>query len=65
MLMIKDKTPEIFYGLGGGNSGLEDNLVKHNMGDITLSEERIKDMMKGGRKEPWREIPEQERVILK
>jgi hypothetical protein len=52
MLMIKDMTPEIFYGLGGGNSGLEDNMVKHNMGDVALSEDRIKNMMKGGRKEP-------------
>lgn len=47
MLMIKDMTPEIFYGMGGGNSGLEENMVEHNRGDIMLTEDRIAALMKG------------------
>ncbi len=32
MLMIKGCTPAIYYGLSGGNTGLEDNLVDNNKG---------------------------------
>lgn len=32
LLMIKGFTPEIFYGIGGGNIGLEENLVDNNKG---------------------------------
>jgi len=37
LLMLKDINPEIFYGLGGGNYGLETNLVKNNKGDVSFS----------------------------
>ncbi len=30
LLLIKGITPEIFYGLGGGNSGMENNLIDNN-----------------------------------
>ena len=51
LLMIKGITPEIFYGLGGGNYGQEENLVIDNKGsrDLSLSmfsdirEEALKD----------------------
>ncbi len=37
LLLIKDITPEIFYGLGGGNYGQEENLVKDNSGNRDLN----------------------------
>lgn len=33
LLMIKDMTPEIYYGYGGGTHGLEENLQNDNRGD--------------------------------
>lgn len=36
LLLVKDMTPEIFYGIGGGNFGLEKNLVDDNKGDVTI-----------------------------
>lgn len=44
MLMMKDITPEIYYGMGGGNSGIEENLVDHNKGDITLDLEKMEEL---------------------
>jgi len=41
MLMLKDMTPEIYYGLGGGNSGLEQNIVDNNRGDVTLDMDKV------------------------
>lgn len=32
ILMLKGFTPEIYYGMGGGNTGLEQNLVDDNIG---------------------------------
>ncbi len=32
LLMVKGITPEIYYGMGGGNIGLEENLVENNKG---------------------------------
>ncbi len=37
MLLLKNMTPEIYYGMGGGNYGIEENLADHNMGDISFS----------------------------
>jgi hypothetical protein len=37
MLLLKNMTPEIFYGMGGGNYGIEENLVDQNMGDVSFS----------------------------
>ena len=44
LLLVKGITPEIFYGLGGGNYGLEKNLVEHNKGNVTLPEEKQQDL---------------------
>ncbi|HSV98204.1 MAG TPA: general secretion pathway protein GspK [Spirochaetota bacterium] len=41
MLMVKGITPEIYYGLGGGNFGLERDLVEHNRGARRLDPEAI------------------------
>ncbi len=37
MLMIHGITPEIYYGLGQGNTGLETKLVDHNRGQVEFS----------------------------
>lgn len=36
MLMVKGFTPEIYYGLGGGNYGMESGLVQDNRGGRVL-----------------------------
>ncbi len=41
MLMVKGITPEFYYGLGGGNFGLERDLVEHNRGARTLDPDAI------------------------
>jgi type II secretory pathway component PulK len=48
LLMLKGMTPEIFYGLGGGNSGIEKNLVPHNEGNISIDAGALADLAKGG-----------------
>ncbi|MCU0822750.1 MAG: type II secretion system protein GspK [Spirochaetes bacterium] len=30
LLLVKGMTPELFYGLGGGNAGMENNLIDNN-----------------------------------
>jgi len=45
--MLKGMTPEIYYGLGGGNSGIEKNLVTHNKGDISIDPARLSKMLSG------------------
>ena len=47
LLMLKGMTPEIFYGLGGGNFGIEENLVTHNNGDLSMDPERLSKMLNG------------------
>jgi len=37
LLLVKGFTPEIFYGLGGGNAGKEHNLVDDNVGRRELN----------------------------
>lgn len=46
-LMLKDITPEIFYGLGGGNFGLEENLVDHNKGILTFDTDKMLEAAEG------------------
>lgn len=46
LLLVKLVTPEIFYGIGGGNSGLEQNLVDDNKGDVTIPLYKLEDMTK-------------------
>ncbi len=36
LLLVKLITPENYYGLGGGNHGLEKNLVEDNKGDVKI-----------------------------
>ncbi len=51
MLMVKDMTPEIYYGLGGGNYGLEKDLTEHNMGNVSLDFDKALENSKGGEAE--------------
>jgi len=47
MLMLKDMTPEIYYGFGGGNfesEKNEQNLVEDNKGDTDLSLDKIEEL---------------------
>lgn len=44
LLMVKMITPEIFYGLGGGNYGLEKNLVEDNKGDVKIPLNKLEEM---------------------
>ncbi|MGV7931226.1 MAG: general secretion pathway protein GspK [Spirochaetota bacterium] len=41
MLMVKGITPEIYYGLGGGNFGMERGLVEDNRGARVLDPEAV------------------------
>ncbi|MBN2160060.1 MAG: general secretion pathway protein GspK [Spirochaetes bacterium] len=44
MLLLKDMTPEIYYGHGGGNTEAEkseDNLVKDNRGNTSLDFDKL------------------------
>ncbi|HOW82165.1 MAG TPA: type II secretion system protein GspK [Spirochaetota bacterium] len=63
LLMVKDITPEIYYGLGGGNYGLEENLVPDNRGTSTLDLERLIELAGGGATAREKsEAPEEESV---
>ena len=44
LLLVKLVTPEIFYGIGGGNYGLEKNLVEDNKGDVTIPLYKMEDL---------------------
>jgi len=44
LLLVKLITPEIFYGIGGGNHGLEKNLVEDNKGDVTIPLYKLEDL---------------------
>lgn len=46
LLLVKGFTPEIYYGLGGGNSGLEKNLVDHNKGDVIIPDYKVEEINK-------------------
>jgi type II secretory pathway component PulK len=64
LLLIKDMTPQIYYGLGGGNFNAEkkeQNLVDNNHGDTSLGLDKLKEIMQvpGGEK-----IPEKKKDIL-
>jgi len=47
LFMLKDFTPEIFYGLGGGNFATETNLVDNNKGDTSLDMDKTEDFIQG------------------
>jgi type II secretory pathway component PulK len=64
LLLLKDMTPEIFYGLGGGNyeaEKREPNLVENNKGNVNLDMDRLVDMVgeKNAKKETVREKNEE------
>jgi type II secretory pathway component PulK len=62
MLMLKNMTPEIYYGLGGGSSGIERNLVDHNKGNINLDFNRLSELIEKSSKGSFIEKKPQERV---
>ena len=39
--LVKGFTPEIVYGFGGGNSGMEKNLVEDNKGNVTIPVDKL------------------------
>jgi type II secretory pathway component PulK len=50
MLLLKDMTPLIFYGKGGGNYEAEQNeqnLVEHNKGNVELDLDKIREIVGG------------------
>ncbi len=50
LLLLKEVTPEIYYGLGGGNyesEKREQNLVDNNMGNVSLDFDKIQEMVGG------------------
>ena len=47
LLLIKGITPELFYGMGGGTYGLEENLVDDNKGKRVLDLKLIEEISKG------------------
>ncbi len=71
LLLIKGITPEIFYGLGGGNFGMERDLVEDNKGSLTFEGGSMKEMSRqiekikkeSGAKETHRIGPEKSRRL--
>jgi len=49
LFLVKLVTPEIYYGLGGGNYGLEKDLVDENKDNIKLSLEAFNSLKDQGR----------------
>ena len=47
VLMMKDITPEIYYGLQTDVGGIEENLVDHNKGDVSLDIEKLLELTGG------------------
>jgi len=44
ILLVKGISPEIYYGIGGGNYGIEKNLVDDNKGDVTIPLYKLEEM---------------------
>lgn len=44
LLLVKLVTPELFYGISGGNHGMEKNLVEDNKGDVTIPLYKLEDL---------------------
>jgi len=44
LLLVKLVTPEVFYGIGGGNYGLEKNLVEDNKGDVKIPLNKMEEL---------------------
>ncbi len=45
IMLVKGISPEIFYGIGGGNYGLEKNLVDDNKGNVTIPFYKIEEII--------------------
>jgi len=58
MMLVRGITPEIYYGLGGGTSGQEDNLVEDNKGNRDISLSMFSDIEAG-------DLPEESKLELK
>lgn len=63
MLMLKDMTPEIFYGMGGGNAGIEENLVDNNYGKVDLDMSKLLELSQSQSKEGLEEYAEKDEEI--
>ena len=63
MLMLKDITPEIYYGMGGGSSGIEENLVDHNKGDITLDLDKLEQLTGSDKTKASPETPDDKSAV--
>jgi type II secretory pathway component PulK len=64
LLLLKDMTPLIYYGQGGGNFQAEKNepnLVEHNKGNIELDIDKIRELVGG--KTPNAESPDKNREL--
>jgi type II secretory pathway component PulK len=64
LLLLKDMTPQIYYGLGGGNytaEQKEQNLVENNWGETSLNMDKLRELMQGAAAE---KIPEKKKDIL-
>jgi len=49
LMLVKGFTQELVYGLGGGNHGMEKNLVDNNRGNIAIPAEKLS-LISGGDK---------------
>jgi len=65
MLMLKNMTPEIFYGLGGGNMAIEEKLVENNHGKTDLDINKLMEMAQTDSKEGLQEYaPEEDEILI-
>ncbi|HOP62696.1 MAG TPA: general secretion pathway protein GspK [Spirochaetota bacterium] len=60
IMLVKGITPEIYYGIGGGNFGLEKNLVEDNKGDVTIPPYKINEILNSEEKREKTDIEEEE-----
>lgn len=44
IMLVKGISPEIYYGIGGGNYGIEKNLVDDNKGDVTIPLHKLEEI---------------------
>lgn len=44
IMLVKGISPEIYYGIGGGNYGIEKNLVDDNKGDVKIPLHKIEEI---------------------
>ena len=65
MLMLKNMTPEIFYGLGGGNAAIEEKLVEDNRGGTNIDINKLMEMAQTDSKDQLEAYaPEKEEIPI-